>query len=122
MTVINLIDKSKLHALECRCNNLKDMAEHVMSFLTVTTLQHLPAFANDLFTNSFRDHLGKMHYRLVLDECRQIPHIFRTHSNKKKAGNGDGDGDGAEFCPGQGWSVEVEPVANERGVRSVSRL
>ena len=83
MTVINLIDKSKLRALERRCNS-KEIAEHVMSFLTVTTLQHLPAFANDLFTHSFQDHLGYKRFRVALGECQQIPPIFILQSDEKE--------------------------------------
>ena len=77
MTVINLLDKSKLRALESRCNS-KEMAEHVMSFLTLTTLQRLPAFANDHFLHNFQDHLGT--FRVLLDECRQIPNIFLPYA------------------------------------------
>ena len=89
MTVINLIDKSKPRALERRCNS-KEIAEHVMSFLTVTTLQHLPAFARDLFRHSIRtryngdEDLMSTGQVVALDKCQQIPLAFIPQPNEKK--------------------------------------
>ena len=88
MTVINLIDKSKLRALERRCNS-KEMAEHVMSFLTVTTLRRLPAFAHDLFRHSIRTHYNgdedlMSTGQVALDKCQQIPLAFIPQPNEKK--------------------------------------
>ena len=87
MTVINLIDKSKLRALERRCNT-KEMAENVMSFLTVTTLRRLPASAHGLFRHSIRTHYNgdedlMSTGQVALDKCQQIPLAFIPQPNEK---------------------------------------
>ena len=77
MALINLVDKSKLRALEARCNS-KELAEHVCSFLTLTTMQRLPGFANGHFLHTFEycEHLPWDRFTVLLDECRPIPNAF----------------------------------------------
>ena len=77
MALINLVDKSKLRALEARCNS-KELAEHVLSFLTITTMQQLPDFANSHFLRTFEyyEHLSWDGFIVLLDECRHIPNAI----------------------------------------------
>jgi len=77
MALITLVDKSKLRALEDRCNS-KELAEHVLSVLTITTMQQLPDFANSHFLRTFEyyEHLSWDGFIVLLDECRHIPNAF----------------------------------------------
>ena len=100
MALINLVDKSKLRALEARCNS-KELAEHVLSFLTITTMQQLPDFANSHFLRT--TFLRTFHW-VFLDECRHIPNAFLSF-------------DLDEWETGETESMENEAIGDTTSIR-----